>query len=145
MSIDKEKVTSLVSQIREALNSLYSLKSLSLDEFLQDVHKKSSAKYNFIVSIEAAVDLCNHAISRLGLRAPKDYADSFRVLAEANAFEKDFLKRLISMAKFRNLLVHLYFRVDDKKVYEVLQNNLEDLERFIDDYGKFIKKLGGGE
>jgi uncharacterized protein YutE (UPF0331/DUF86 family) len=140
MNIDEEKVASLVSQIRESLNSLYNLKNLSLHEFLEDIHKKSSAKYNFIIAIEAAVDLCNHAISRFGLRAPKDYADSFKVLAEAGAFENEFLKKLMNMARFRNLLVHLYFQVGDKKVYEILQNNLGDLERFIDAYGKFIKK-----
>lgn len=44
MSIDKEKVISLVSQIREALAHLYDLRNLSLDDFLADTHKAAGAK-----------------------------------------------------------------------------------------------------
>ena len=34
------------------------------------------------------------------------------------------------MASFRNRLVHLYWDVDDAKVYEYLQDALHDLEAF---------------
>ena len=35
------------------------------------------------------------------------------------------------MAKFRNLLVHLYWDVNDKKIYEILQSELDDFNEFI--------------
>lgn len=35
------------------------------------------------------------------------------------------------MGKFRNLLVHLYWKVDDERIYEVLQSELDDFEDFI--------------
>jgi uncharacterized protein YutE (UPF0331/DUF86 family) len=90
MNIDEERVVTLVLHIRQALEALYELKKIPLESFLEDPYKKSGAKYNFIIAIEAAVDLCNHAISRRRLRVPPDYADSFRVLAEAGAFEPSF-------------------------------------------------------
>ncbi len=34
------------------------------------------------------------------------------------------------MAKFRNLLVHMYWKLDYGRVYEVIQQNLEDLRAF---------------
>lgn len=34
------------------------------------------------------------------------------------------------MAKFRNVLVHLYLEVDLRRVYRYLQESLEDFEQF---------------
>jgi uncharacterized protein YutE (UPF0331/DUF86 family) len=34
------------------------------------------------------------------------------------------------MARFRNLVVHLYWQVDDAKVYDITQSDLSDLEEF---------------
>ncbi|WP_454053626.1 HepT-like ribonuclease domain-containing protein [Clostridium sp. Marseille-Q7071] len=43
------------------------------------------------------------------------------------------------MAKFRNRIVHMYFNVDDEMIYDIAQNNLEDLERFIKNIIKIIE------
>ena len=59
---------------------------------------------------------------RLG--KPEDYADVFRVMGKKLSLDKDLLKRLEKMAKFRNLIVHLYWKVDNKEVYNILKNNL---------------------
>jgi len=141
VKVDEDKIRKLTSELRRALANLYDLKRLSQEEFLADEHKKGSAKYHFIVAIEAAVDLCNHLISVLGLRSPESYADTFRVLEEANAFDKNFGSKLAEMAKFRNRLVHFYFAIDDKLLYEILQEGPKDLERFLQDFSQFLKKI----
>lgn len=41
--------------------------------------------------------------------------------------------RLIAMAGFRNRLVYRYWDIDNKKVFFILQENLPDLHRFIDE------------
>lgn len=43
------------------------------------------------------------------------------------------------MAKFRNRVVHLYFKVDDEMIYKILQDNLEDFEVFIKDIIKILE------
>lgn len=141
VKVDEDKVRKLTSELRRALANLRDLERLDRQEFLVDEHKKGSAKYHFIVAIEAAVDLCNHLISVLGLRSPESYADTFKVLEEANAFDKKFSLRLIEMAKFRNRLVHFYFAIDDKLLYEILQEGPEDLERFLHDFSQFLKRI----
>jgi uncharacterized protein YutE (UPF0331/DUF86 family) len=37
------------------------------------------------------------------------------------------------MAQFRNRLIHLYWDVDDRRVYEFLHDALTDIERFARD------------
>jgi uncharacterized protein YutE (UPF0331/DUF86 family) len=43
------------------------------------------------------------------------------------------------MAKFRNCLVHLYWEIDKKKVYEIIRDNLEDFKLFEQNVVKFLK------
>ena len=43
----------------------------------------------------------------------------------------EFVERLKSMAKFRNLLVHLYWKVDDRKVYQILKKDIPDIREYI--------------
>ena len=35
------------------------------------------------------------------------------------------------MAKFRNMVVHLYERIDEEEIYNIVQNHLDDFEYFI--------------
>jgi uncharacterized protein YutE (UPF0331/DUF86 family) len=72
------------------------------DQFVADADKVASAKYHFIVALEACIDLCNHLISRNSFRVPEDYGDTFRVMAEVGALSPEFAELLVSMGKFRN-------------------------------------------
>jgi uncharacterized protein YutE (UPF0331/DUF86 family) len=133
-----DKIAKLVSEMRKAINRLRSLKTFDKESFISNHDKIGSAKYNFIVAIESAIDICNHTISQNGYRAPEDYADTFQVLGEQGAFDKDFTKVLKDMAKFRNRLIHLYWEVDDKQVYEILQSRLDDFKTFLDNIAIFL-------
>jgi len=131
LKYNKEKIGSLVSQLNIAIDRLQALGKLSKKGFLSDVDKIASAKYHFIIAIEAVVDICNHIISKNGFRLPNDYADTFNVLGEKDLIDKDLVIRLKNMARFRNRLVHIYWNVDDKAVYEILQSDLDDFDKFL--------------
>ncbi len=140
--VDETKVVQLTSELRGAVTNLNELAAMPRTELLADKHLLSSAKYNLIVAIEAAIDLSGHAISRMGLRGAEDYADTFRVLGENGAFSDELLETLVEMAKFRNRLVHFYFRIDDETVVRILGENLGDFEAFLQAYGAFIQNSG---
>jgi len=131
LKYNKEKIGSLVSQLNIAIDRLQALGKLSKKGFLSDVDKIASAKYHFIIAIEAVVDICNHIISKNAFRLPNDYADTFNVLGEKDLIDKDLVIRLKNMARFRNRLVHIYWNVDDKAVYEILQSDLDDFDKFL--------------
>ncbi len=105
---NEDKVTKLFSEILQALQLLEDLRKLSLDGFIAEPHKISSAKYNLIVAIECVIDLCNHIISKNNFRAPEDYADTFKIIAEKGLISEELQVLLIKMARFRNRLVHKY-------------------------------------
>lgn len=134
-----DKTGSLVSEMRNAVNHLKSLQATEKETFLNNPDKIGSAKYYFIVAIESAIDICNHIISQNGYRAPEDYADTFQVIGEQGAFDKDFIRQLKDMVKFRNRLIHLYWNIDDEQVYEILQSQLNDFKKFLDYIAVFLK------
>jgi uncharacterized protein YutE (UPF0331/DUF86 family) len=135
---DKDVVTRLISELRKSLGRLGALAQLDESAFIADPDKIGSAKYHFIIAIESAIDLCNHLIARNGYRAPEDYGDTFRVMAEAGALPSAFAEDLAAMAKFRNRLVHLYWEVDDRQVRAITQNRLGDLGRFLELTASFL-------
>ena len=135
---DEDTIRRLSSELVSALDRLRELAALPQDAFLADPHKIASAKYNFILAIEAAVDMGSHLISKNRWRTPEDYADTFRVLGEKGVFEVPFVQELVKMARFRNRLVHLYWEVDDREVYRILTTRLDDLERFLKGIGQYI-------
>lgn len=136
--VDNDKIDVLTSEFLKARRRLGRLAEISAGDFLADEDKMGSAKYNFVVAIEAAIDMSNHAIAKLGLPRPEDYADSFRVLGEAGAFREDFTPRLVVMAKFRNRLVHFYHKISDETVHQILRDHLSDLDVFLEDYHRFV-------
>ena len=135
---DQETMVKLVSELRKNVARLQDLAKLTEADFLKDPDKIGSAKYHFIVASESCMDMCNHVISRNGFRAPEDYGDTFRVMNEEGALKQDFSDELVNMAKFRNRLVHIYLEVENKQVYEILQDRLDDFKKFIDSLSTFL-------
>ncbi len=130
--VDPIRVRNLLGSISEARGRLAELGRMPKDEFLADYRNTESAKYLLLVATEAAIDLCNHIAARRGGRAPHDYADCFAILVDRLIITADLGQRLQRMARFRNLLVHLYDRVDNGRVYSILQDHLSDFDDFRD-------------
>jgi len=131
LKLNETRVRRLLSELARAVRRLKELRAIPQTDFLADPHKVASAKYHFIVSIEAAIDVCNHLISKNSLGTPEDYGDVFRLLGKAGVLPAEFADRLVNMARFRNRLVHIYWEVDDTELHRLLTDGVADLEHFV--------------
>lgn len=136
--VDLARVRRKVADIRAALAALRTLAARSEDEFAADDFVASAAKYKLLVAIEASLDLCTHLCARLLTKAPESYADCFRLLAGGGVLSRETAQRLAAMARFRNLLVHQYGEVDDRRVHRMLRENLGDLDRYLGEVGRHL-------
>jgi len=123
-----EKIVQKFLQLDEYLGLLRDISRTPIKDFLNDKIIIGSAKYYLQVSIECCLDVANHIIASEHFRAPKDYADSFKVIEERGLIPSDLAQKLRQMAKFRNRLVHLYGEVDNAYVYEFMKEDLKDIE-----------------
>lgn len=120
----------MISNLRRFVDALRGLAATPRETFLADTDKIGSAKYHLVVAAECCIGVANHIIASENLRFPKDNGDSFTVLVEAGVLDHDQQETLRALARFRNRLVHLYWDVDDARVYEYLQTSLGDFDRF---------------
>ena len=113
---------------------LADIKKRDAEDFAKDPILQGSAERFLQLAIESCLNIGNRLISlhqfENPIDTPETYADIFIQLRNMEIIDGPFCDRLVKMAKFRNRLVHLYWEIEKDKVYEILQNNLEDFAIF---------------
>lgn len=130
MTVDQERLRALLDRLRATETELERLRALGGDAVRHDVDRLNSVKYLFVMAAEVAIDIGQHIIASEGLSAPKTFASTFAVLADAGWLPGDLAATFGDIARFRNLLVHGYADVDDDRVIQILQERLDDLAAF---------------
>ncbi len=129
--VDRDKIEGLIRHLRQYTSYLRQIRDQDRQEFIKDPRSVGSARYYLQVSIESCINIANHIIATERFRAPKDYKDTFLVLNEAGVLPDDFTRTMRELAGLRNLLVHLYWDVDDEMLYDGIRSQLDDFETFV--------------
>lgn len=129
-----------MKEIRVGIGKISKYVKKDVNDFLQNEERIAATKYELIVVIEAASILCNHITMRVGNRVPDTYSDCYSVLQESKIITADLANRLKKMAQFRNLLVHRYHTIDDRRVYSTIKKDINDLDLFISEIKAFLEK-----
>lgn len=116
----------------EATGDWERYRSLSLAELRTDRDKRNMVLHALFVSIQASIDIANHLIATCSSRRPETYRESFAILCDERLIPEDLGVRLSDLAGFRNVLVHLYCRLNLDEVYGVLQDDLPVVNRYRD-------------
>ena len=126
-----EIVESKIDVIERNLRFLRQYENMPAEQFLDSYKDIQAVKYSLLEAIEACIDIAAHIISARGLQRGETYADLFLILGENGILTSDLSLRLSRMARFRNLLVHGYSKVDNTRVFELVRTRLVDLEDYI--------------
>ncbi|MCD6291736.1 MAG: DUF86 domain-containing protein [Anaerolineae bacterium] len=104
----------------------------SLHEYVENIRLRKAVERSLQVAVEICLDIGRRIIARERFRYPEDNQDVFRILAEEGIISGELLSSLLNMARFRNLIVHDYARIDDARDYALLKRHLEDFIAFAD-------------
>ena len=130
-----------LEKIREYLKVLLTLKkNCSLADLKRDKILRGALERYLQLAAEASIDIGEIIISELKLPAPVTNKEVFEVLGAQKIITPRLTENFSNLAKFRNVLVHDYVEVDLQKIYNYLQNDLSDFEKYIIAIAKFIKK-----
>jgi uncharacterized protein YutE (UPF0331/DUF86 family) len=140
MVLDKELVNLRIDIIERNIKEINNIVKEGKVKYLENYRTQLAARHALLESIEACIDIANHIIASLSLRRPEDYKDVFVVLEENKIISKNLSKRLQEMAKFRNLLVHHYTKIDEEKVFNILKKDVKDIVEFIKTILRLIKR-----
>ena len=138
--LDPQKIEGTLRNQERYQRYLNDIAHASREAYLSDPVIIGASRYYLIAAIECCLDTAQHIISTRRFRSPSDYADAFQVLCEEGILPQALTGQLQKMARFRNLLVHQYGRIDDLQVYEFLQHDLSDFSDFVAQILNYIDK-----
>jgi uncharacterized protein YutE (UPF0331/DUF86 family) len=130
MTLNPDLIRARCTEIEESVERLERFAAISREAFLADQDALDIACYRLLVAIEAALTICYHISAKHLNRVPDEYAECFGLLGDAGIIPTSLAEHLQQMARFRNLLVHMYWKIDYWQVHKIICRNLGDLRSF---------------
>lgn len=140
MSIDKKSIDRKLKRLIESLKYLDKYKKESKEDFLIDFTVNAAAMHYMVLGIEIIVDIGNHFLSEVYQAHPDEYKEVIGALGEYEIVPEKFAKENTDMARFRNLIIHAYDKIDMEEVYQNLQKAPDIFRKFAKYYIKFLEK-----
>lgn len=137
--VDQRKLSSRLDALETYLVELRPFREFSHDEFARNSKLHHLAERFLHLACEAVLDIAHHVIADQGYRQATNYRNAMEILADEGLLEEDLAQRLQRWMGLRNVLVHLYLGIDHGKIYEVIQNDLGDLEAFAARMARFLE------
>ena len=138
--VDRDLVLRKISELDEYQNQVQEFKGITVKQYREDWKKQRIVERTLQMMIETCLDIANHIVADRGYRVPVSYADIFKVLGENNVLEKKLVDRMEKMAKFRNVLVHQYEKIDSEIIVGLLKKDLKDFDHFSKAVVGFVQK-----
>lgn len=130
MTLNQELIRKRCQEISESVKRLEKIRNDAKNNFLNNQDTQDIACYRLLVAIEAALGICYHIAAKKLKKVPEQYSECFALLEDADIISSGLSENLQKMARFRNLLVHMYWKVDYEAVYQIIRSSLNDLVRF---------------
>lgn len=127
--VDAERAGARLRRLEKLIEDLKQIREEGEDNYLSESRLRLATERELELAVQICIDLGTQLVMERSVRAPENYADVFRSMAEAELLPVDLAERMEAAAKQRNLLVHLYMDIDDRKVFSSLES-LDDLRAF---------------
>ncbi len=122
------------------LEKLRRLSRISKKDFLSDERNPAATESFLRRCIEAIFDIGRHILSKSFSYKSLEYKEVANTLGEKGVVSKDYAEILIKMAGYRNRMVHFYKEILPEELYDILLNELKDIESFLKEMEIFIHK-----
>lgn len=129
--VKRDVIIARINKLNEYVDILKSVKKYDKETYIKDPIIYGASERFLHLSIECILDIGNHIIADMRYRKPENNKDIFLVLYENKIIDEKLKNNLCNMAGFRNILVHDYMKLDRGLVYEIINNNLKDIEEFV--------------
>ena len=128
--IEREVIESKLRFLKEYLVDLKEYESISMEVYRTSKKDQRFVERTLHLACECCLDTSAHIVSRMGYREPRDNKDMFNILFENQIISEPVCAAMVKMAKFRNIVVHDYVRIDPGIVIGILKKNLTDFKLF---------------
>ena len=138
--VDRDLVLRKLSELDEYQNQVQEFKGITVKQYREDWKKQRIVERTLQMMIETCLDIANHIVADRGYRVPINYADTFKVLGENSVLDKKLVDQMGKMAKFRNVLVHQYEKIEAEIIVGLMKRKLVDFNQFKKAVIGFVQK-----
>lgn len=136
----REAILPRISGIQKNIARLRKLGELPFEQFKQG-DAFDLVQHHLRLALEGILNIGGHILSRLPGGRPVEYAEVAKMLGTFNIVDQVFAeKKLVPMAKLRNVLVHQYADIDPERLYILVQEHLGDMELFLQKIGALVER-----
>jgi|SRR3989344_2224874 len=126
------RIQDKIDQLEAFLGELESIAPNTFEEYNSNIEKKAACERYAEKIVEAAIDLAFFMIKSRRLRIPESDTDAFNILAESKLIDDALAANLKKAKGMRNIIAHEYGEIDNKVVFEAINNKLKiDVEKLI--------------
>jgi uncharacterized protein YutE (UPF0331/DUF86 family) len=136
--VDRTRLAKYIQDLEGYLKHLAELQKHPVEEFLSEWRIYDLADRQLHLALETFLAIGEMIISEFGFAKPDTYADIPRILFENKVIPNRLKDKLIDLARFRNVLVHDYLRLDHERVYQHVQADARIIEEFIEAIKRFV-------
>ncbi|MGD2100478.1 MAG: DUF86 domain-containing protein [Desulfobacterales bacterium] len=137
--VDEALILRKLNELDLYRSQLKEYESITADQYSEDWKTQRIIERTLQMMIETCADIAGHIISDRGFRIPTSYAETFKVLLEEKILDRKLYAVMEKIARFRNILVHHYDKVDAEIVTAILKNDLADFTIYEQAIIKFLK------
>lgn len=140
-NIDAEMIGRKIARIEAELHLLEKFKKLTFDEIAQNQVTHHTVERIIEIIVGAAIDINQHLIVALGKgELPFDFTKSFLIVSDLGIYPKDFGEQISKSVGLRNILVHEYEELDEKKFYASIKDCYRDYTKYCRYILEYLKK-----
>ncbi len=126
--VECERLRRLTADIREALAAARPLAERRFEEL--GLYERLALRYLLVELVEAAATLCLYALRELYGGDADGYPSCFLELARLGVIPQRVAEELARAARLRNLLVHRYWVIDDRRLHREAARGLRVFEEY---------------
>lgn len=139
--VNLEKLSKLLSDIEEGISRIEQITNKYPDEELATNDILIDAlKYSIIVIAEAMSNVLQHLLAKIFKNSVDSYADVIEKAMKRQILSKSLYVKLKPFFKFRNLLIHGYWKTDNELFLKHLREGVADFKEFTSEIEAFVRK-----
>lgn len=138
-NLNTTRILELIRYIEGCLQEIQSFSKMSKEEFLSDRKNPPFLESYLRRALEAVFDIGRHILAKTYGFREIEYKAIAKQLGEKRIVTRELSHILLSMAGYRNRMVHFYKEVTAEEFYSIAVHHVGDLERFNQEIATFIK------
>ncbi|MCK4985604.1 MAG: DUF86 domain-containing protein [Desulfobacterales bacterium] len=129
--VDSDLILAKAGSVKRHLRRVIEKRNTGLQTFLEDIDRQESVLFNLQMAVQNCIDIAAHIIGEEGFGVPGSTSEMFYLLEENGYLDRNITEKMIKAVGLRNLIVHEYSKIDLAKVFEIAQNDIEDLNEYL--------------